>query len=63
MLDEGYPLTMETNMLKDIVLPPSIVRKLLSAAGVSGQVQIWHSCNHPLLTVLHGSTASYEAVQ
>jgi len=35
MLDEGHPLTMETNMLKDIVLTPTLVRKLLSAAGVS----------------------------
>jgi AP-3 complex subunit mu len=38
MLDEGHPLTMETNMLKDIVLPPTLVRKLLAAAGVSGLV-------------------------
>jgi hypothetical protein len=38
MLDEGHPLTMETNMLKDIVLPPTLVRKLLTAAGVSGYV-------------------------
>ncbi|ODN98475.1 AP-3 complex subunit mu [Cryptococcus wingfieldii CBS 7118] len=35
MLDEGHPLTMETNMLKDIVLPPSIVRKILNAAGIT----------------------------
>jgi hypothetical protein len=38
MLDEGHPLTMETNMLKDIVLPPTLVRKLLNAAGVSALV-------------------------
>jgi hypothetical protein len=38
MLDEGHPLTMETNMLKDIVLPPTLVRKLLAAAGVTGLV-------------------------
>lgn len=38
MLDEGHPTTMETNMLKDIVLPPTLVRKLLAAAGVSGYV-------------------------
>jgi len=36
MLDEGHPMTMETNMLKDIVIPPSLVRKLLNVAGVSG---------------------------
>lgn len=35
MIDEGHPMTMETNMLKDIVLPPTLVRKLLNAAGVS----------------------------
>lgn len=36
MLDEGHPQTMETAMLKDIVLPPSLMRKLLNVAGVSG---------------------------
>ncbi|WVQ78401.1 hypothetical protein IAT38_000487 [Cryptococcus sp. DSM 104549] len=36
MLDEGHPMTMETNMLKEIVLPPSLVRKIFTAAGVSG---------------------------
>ncbi|BEJ03325.1 hypothetical protein CcaverHIS641_0105000 [Cutaneotrichosporon cavernicola] len=36
MLDEGHPMTMETAMLKDIVLPPSLMRKLLNVAGVSG---------------------------
>ncbi|KAI5448830.1 hypothetical protein NCC49_006334 [Naganishia albida] len=36
MLDEGHPMTTEPNMLKDIVLPPTLVRKLLTAAGVSG---------------------------
>lgn len=29
-------MTMETSMLKDIVLPPSLMRKLLNVAGVSG---------------------------
>lgn len=28
-------MTMETAMLKEIVLPPSLMRKLLSVAGVS----------------------------
>jgi AP-3 complex subunit mu len=36
MLDEGHPMTMETNMLKDIVIPPTLMRKLLNVAGVSG---------------------------
>jgi AP-3 complex subunit mu len=35
MLDEGHPMTMETSMLKEIVLPPTLMRKLLGAAGVS----------------------------
>jgi AP-3 complex subunit mu len=35
MLDEGHPMTMETAMLKDIVLPPTLMRKLLNVAGVS----------------------------
>lgn len=28
-------MTMETAMLKDIVLPPTLMRKLLNVAGVS----------------------------
>jgi len=36
MLDEGHPMTMETNMLKEIVLPPTLMRKILNVAGVSG---------------------------
>lgn len=40
MLDEGHPMTMETNMLKDIVIPPSLVRKLLNVAGVSRCVSV-----------------------
>ncbi|KGB79746.2 AP-3 complex subunit mu [Cryptococcus deuterogattii R265] len=35
-LDEGHPMTTETEMLKEIVLPPSLVRKIFGAAGVSG---------------------------
>lgn len=38
MLDEGHPMTMETSMLKEIVLPPSLMRKLLNVAGVAGCV-------------------------
>lgn len=29
-------MTTETEMLKEIVLPPSLVRKIFGAAGVSG---------------------------
>ncbi|KAG9104115.1 hypothetical protein FRC06_005419, partial [Ceratobasidium sp. 370] len=36
MLDEGYPLTTESNTLRDIVLPPSLLNKILAATGVSG---------------------------
>jgi AP-3 complex subunit mu len=36
MLDEGHPMTMETAMLKDIVLPPTLMRKILNVAGVPG---------------------------
>ncbi|EJT97707.1 adaptor complex subunit medium chain 3 [Dacryopinax primogenitus] len=35
MLDSGHPLTTEPNALRDIVLPPSLLNKLLSAAGAS----------------------------
>ncbi|KAL7415546.1 Mu homology domain-containing protein [Mrakia frigida] len=36
MLDEGSPLTTQSNILRDIVLPPSLLNKVLSVAGVSG---------------------------
>ncbi|KAG9041444.1 hypothetical protein FS837_012257, partial [Tulasnella sp. UAMH 9824] len=36
MLDDGKPLTTESNTLRDIVLPPSFFNKVLSVAGVSG---------------------------
>ena len=36
MLDNGYPLTTEKNALRDIVLPPSLLKRILSVAGVSG---------------------------
>jgi hypothetical protein len=32
-------MTMEPAMLKDIVLPPTLMRKLLNVAGVSGLVE------------------------
>lgn len=49
MLDEGYPLTTETNLLRDIVLPPSLLSKVLSAAGVSGCAGL---CAHPEVEIL-----------
>ncbi|KDQ07024.1 hypothetical protein BOTBODRAFT_39169 [Botryobasidium botryosum FD-172 SS1] len=36
MLDNGHPLTTESNALRDIVLPPSFFNKILNVAGVSG---------------------------
>ncbi|CED84828.1 Clathrin-associated protein medium chain [Phaffia rhodozyma] len=36
MLDEGYPQTTEANILRDLVLPPSLLSKVLDVAGVSG---------------------------
>ncbi|KAF8592465.1 clathrin adaptor, mu subunit [Ramaria rubella] len=36
MVDDGYPLTTESSSLRDIVLPPSFVNKILSVAGVAG---------------------------
>ncbi|KIJ56590.1 hypothetical protein M422DRAFT_148680 [Sphaerobolus stellatus SS14] len=36
MADNGYPLTTEPSALRDIVLPPSFVNKILSVAGVAG---------------------------
>ena len=36
MADNGYPLTTEPSTLRDIVLPPSFVNKILSVAGVAG---------------------------
>lgn len=36
MLDYGYPLTTERNILQDIVVPPSALAKLMAATGISG---------------------------
>ena len=36
VLDDGYPLTTELSALRDIVLPPSFLKKVISAAGISG---------------------------
>lgn len=35
MLDDGYPLTTERNALRDIVLPPSLLSKILPLTGTS----------------------------
>lgn len=35
MLDNGYPLTTERSALRDIVLPPSLLNKILSATGAA----------------------------
>lgn len=36
MLDSGHVLTTERSALKDIVIPPSLLTKILSATGMSG---------------------------
>ena len=36
MLDDGHPLTTERNALRDIVLPPSLLNKILSVTGTAG---------------------------
>ncbi|KAF9520375.1 hypothetical protein BS47DRAFT_1311803 [Hydnum rufescens UP504] len=36
MLDDGVPLTTEPNTLRDIVLPPSLLNKILGVAGAAG---------------------------
>ena len=36
-------MTMESAMLKEIVLPPTLMRKLLNVAGVSGLVSLFLS--------------------
>lgn len=36
MLDDGRPLTIEPNTLRDIVLPPSFFKNVLSISGIPG---------------------------
>lgn len=36
MLDSGHVLTTERSALRDIVLPPSLLSKIMSVTGVSG---------------------------
>jgi AP-3 complex subunit mu len=38
MLDNGYPLTTEPNALRDIIMPPSLFKKILAVAGTAGSV-------------------------
>ena len=38
MVDSGEIMTTEPNALRDIVLPPSLLNKLMSAAGLQGYV-------------------------
>lgn len=40
MVDSGEVMTTEPNALRDIVLPPSLLDKLMSAAGLQGYVFI-----------------------
>ncbi|KAF8589298.1 hypothetical protein K439DRAFT_1229823, partial [Ramaria rubella] len=36
MVDDGYPLTTKSSSLRDLVLPPSFINKIISVAGVAG---------------------------
>lgn len=36
MVDSGEIMTTEPNALRDIVLPPSLLNKFMSAAGLQG---------------------------
>ncbi|KZW03889.1 clathrin adaptor, mu subunit [Exidia glandulosa HHB12029] len=36
VIDDGYPLTTELNALRDIVLPPTFLKKVISVAGITG---------------------------
>jgi AP-3 complex subunit mu len=49
MLDNGYPLTTEPNALRDIIMPPSLFKKILAVAGTAGSVINMQPC--PSLTV------------
>lgn len=35
ILDNGFPVTTETAVLSDIVVPPSTLSKLMSSAGMN----------------------------
>ncbi|EJD53907.1 clathrin adaptor, mu subunit [Auricularia subglabra TFB-10046 SS5] len=36
VIDDGFPLTTELNALRDIVLPPTFLKKVISVAGITG---------------------------
>jgi AP-3 complex subunit mu len=40
IVDNGEIMTTEPNALRDIVLPPSLLNKLMSAAGLQGYISI-----------------------
>ena len=62
MLDEGHPMTTETSMLKEIVLPPTLMGKLLNAAGVTGYI-IYLALQLSQVTGIRGSSATNAHVQ
>lgn len=45
MLDNGYPLTTEPNALRDIIMPPSLFKKILAVAGTAGSVIYVQPCS------------------
>ena len=44
MVDNGEVMTTEPNALRDIVLPPSLLNKLMSAAGLQGYCLAFRIC-------------------
>lgn len=40
MMDNGFPLTTEPNVLKDIVVPPNLVSKVLTAVTGKGSAAV-----------------------
>ena len=41
MLDNGYPLATESNVLKELIKPPSIVRNMVNTLTGDSQLVGW----------------------
>ena len=39
MLDNGFPLVTELNILKDLVKPPNLVTRVMDSLSISGQAR------------------------
>lgn len=40
MLDNGYPLTLESNTLKELIIPPSMLNRVLDSLGADSQKKL-----------------------